>query len=308
MVILSVAGARVQVIKDRWRLHESCVNSVNRGSAEGTCSNRLVHERNYLRFCHKYSFELYPIDSWHMCLFAQHLAEENKRPGTIENYTSSMRILHRLANLEVPDASQIHFRMLINCFKRENTEPVHRAEPMTKQILINIFQKVHFQEELQAVAWTALLVGYNLVLRLSNLGAQSRTKFNPARNLTRADYQVREGFNALGIRWAKNLQFKNRVNWCPLIPQNDWRICPDHWCRRIVQIILAAPYELMFLVHDGVKRFPLTVGQINRLLKQWCKEAEVDPKMFTSHCLRIGGLTRVHNANLTGEMLQVMGD
>ena len=55
-------------------------------------------------------------------------------------------------------------------------------------------------------------------------------------------------------------------------------------------------------------RYPLTAGQVNRLLKKWCDAAGIDAKCYTGHCLRRGGLTWAHQAGITGEALKVLGD
>ena len=289
-------------------LNKASVTSIRKANAEGTRRNREMHDCGYRRFCDEYDFIPYPIDHWRLVQFSQYLSWQDKRLGTIENYASSLRTLQKLSGFQKLDPAQIHYEMLLDSLKRADDRPVRRAETMTNELMIQLFPYVNFAQELEAVTWTALLVGFNLVLRVSNLGAVSRNKFDAKKNLVRSDYKMKDEFFALGIRWSKNLQYKNRVNWCPLIPQNDWRICPDRWTRRMVKNIPAEQHEPFFLIREGDERFPLTMGQINRLLKQWSQKAGLESERYTSHCLHRGRLNRAHNANLTGETLQVMGD
>ena len=72
-------------------------------------------------------------------------------------------------------------------------------------------------------------------------------------------------------------------------------------------MIPAEAQEPMFLIREGKHRFPLTSGQVNRLLKKWTKETDMGEMNFSSHAVKRGGLNWAHNSNLTGETLQVLG-
>ena len=67
------------------------------------------------------------------------------------------------------------------------------------------------------------------------------------------------------------------------------------------------PHEPFFLVREGKNRFPLTAGQVNRIIKLWCERGDIEGN-FSPHCLQRGGLTWAHKAKLTGEYLQILGD
>ena len=243
-----------------------------------------------------------------MCMFAQHLYRESKKPGTVENYVSSVRVLHRLAELQAPEANNIHYQMLVNGLKRECKKPLKQATPMDHENLLKIFVHVDFSSELEAVAWVAVLIGFNLVLRVSNLGPLTRTKFNAEQNLCRSDVQVLKGYITIGIRWSKTNQYKNRTQFAPLIPQEQKIVCPEFRIKRMIKNVPVEPYEPLFLVREKQDRLPLSSAQINRLLKKWCKAAQIDHKVFMPHCSHRGGLNWAHDAEVSGESLMVMGD
>ena len=123
------------------------------------------------------------------------------------------------------------------------------------------------------------------MLRVSNLGPPSRNKFDKEINLVRGDLLKKQGRWTLIIHWAKNLQHRHQQMLCPLIPSADPRICPERWVQRMVKLILVKQEEPFFLVHEGSHRYPLAVSQINRLMKEWCKKVELDPKCYTAYCL-----------------------
>ena len=198
--------------------------------------------------------------------------------------------------------------MVSQCLKREQEDPVKQATVMTHEVLLKLVEHVDFSSELQAVAWVAVLVGFYLILRVSNLAPISRTQFSKRYCLTRSDVYWKKGFWTVGIRWSKTNQNMNKVVEAPLVPGRTKYICPQHWVTRMIKLIPAKPQEPLFLIREKGSRFPLTIGQINRLFKEWCKKADIPPGGYTSHCLRRGGLTWAHEAKITGETLQIMSD
>ena len=74
------------------------------------------------------------------------------------------------------------------------------------------------------------------------------------------------------------------------------------------QLIPAGEEEPLFLVREKNQRLALSAGQIRRLLKKWCIAAAINPRSYTPHCLRRGGLNWAHDAELTQESLKALGD
>ena len=281
---------------------------MKKGHAPGTRVNHRTHYDTYLRFCHEYSFHPLEADEWRYCQFAQYLHWQNKKPGTIENYVSTVRVVRRLQFLHVPEPGQIHYKLMSQAFKKARTEPVKQAAPMNHGTLLILFKQVNLKDELEVVAWVAVLVGFCLILRVSNLGPRTRETFDPYMHLTRGDLMQKKGFWSMSLRWTKTLQFRNRVVWAPLVPSACRPICPKHWVLKMIKFIPAEEHEPMFLVREGQARHPLTSAQVGRLLHKWAKNAGLDPGPLTPHCLRRGGLTWAHRAKLSGEALQILGD
>ena len=203
-----IAGVQQLAVKRR-RLDQQCIQLVKKGNAEGMVANRRTHHKAYKRFCTEFQFNPFPANNWRQVQFAQFLHNENKRPDTIENYVSSIRVLHRLAGLEPLSTDHIHYKLIRNCFKRECCTPVRQAKPIDHDVLSILFRYVNLNDELETVAWTAVLVGYSLVLRVSNLGPPTRNRFDPLKNLVRGDFVIKKGFPTLGIRWSKTNQYHN---------------------------------------------------------------------------------------------------
>ena len=291
----------------RKLLNKKCVSYIKKGDTKGTRANHRTHHKSYLQFCQTYRYEPYPATEWRYCQYAVYLHEQDKVPETIQNYVGTIRVLHKMQNLYAPTATQIHYKKLVEYFKKQCTKPVKQAQAMTHDILRQIFPHVKFQVELEAVSWVSMLVAFNLVLRVSNIGPPTRGSFSAEHNLIRGDLMLKQGHLTLKVRWAKNLQHRNQILYCPLIPSEDRRLCPITWVRKMVKIVPAGENEPFFLVRQGNQRHPLTSKQVGRIMKEWCKRSGLDPGSLTPHALRRGGLTWGHRAKLSGETLQILG-
>ena len=124
-----------QVCVKRHQLNTDCIRSIKAGYADGTRANRRTHHKAFLRFCDEYVFEPYPTTEWRLVQFAQFLFAENKKPDTVVNYVSSIRVIHRLAGMECPNVSQVHYAMLTSGLKRKCDRPLNQAEPMDHSTL-----------------------------------------------------------------------------------------------------------------------------------------------------------------------------
>ena len=111
--------------------------------------------------------------------------------------------------MQVPQASQIHYAKLFEGLKKQCKEPVKQAEPMTHDTLRLMFDAVNFADELEAVAWVVTLVGFTLVLRVSNLGPVSRTKFNPHMHFMRQDLLYKENIKHTTQKSRNALSFNS---------------------------------------------------------------------------------------------------
>ena len=155
-------------------LNRACKKLIKAAHAPGTRENHRTHHKAYIRFCNLYKFEPFPADEWQLCQFAQFLADEDKVPQTVQNYVSSVKVMHKVSRIPVPEECY-HYSLLDH------------------QSLLTLFKQVDLTQELEAVTWVAVLVGFTLVLRVSNLGPETRAKFDPTKNLTQGGFPGAQG-------------------------------------------------------------------------------------------------------------------
>ena len=134
--------------------------------------------------------------------------------------------MHRLNKYPVPEAGQIHYRLVTEGLRKMCDKPVKQAELISHDILNTIFNKVNLNNELETVAGVAVLIGFNMVLQVSNLGPYTRDFFDPRKHLCRSDYQLHNQVPSLLIRWSKTIQHRNKSKWVPIVPAVN-KLCPQ---------------------------------------------------------------------------------
>ena len=206
----------VDIMSKRRKLDISCIKSIRKGNAPGTRANHRTHESAYVKFCQEYRYDPYPATEWRYCQFAQYLSDQNKVLGTCDNYVSTVRVVHRLQGLPFLPKGQIHYKMLSDGLKRQCTEPVKQAKPMTHDVLRKIIRAVDFTSELEVVAWIAVLVAFTLILRVSNIGPDVRKNFDRLQYFVRGDLTIKRGLYTMLNKWTKTLQYHNRIIESPI--------------------------------------------------------------------------------------------
>ena len=196
---------------NRHKLNIACRKNVKQGHADGTRTNHRSHHNSYIKFCDEYRFQPYPASNWRYCQYAQYLSNKNRKPGTIHNHISSIKTLHKLQNLKVPDDGQIHYKLITKSFEKQRLEPVKQATPISHKLMQKLFQQVDLTQELEAVAWTAVLVGFSAMLGVSNLGPRTRKLFDHTKHMIRSDLKFERDIWNITIRWSKTIQCRNRV-------------------------------------------------------------------------------------------------
>ena len=78
----------------RKKLNKDCISMIKKADTEGTRANHRTHHRAYLRFCDDFNYVAFPATEWQIVQYAMYLANESKRPETIQNYVGTVRVLH----------------------------------------------------------------------------------------------------------------------------------------------------------------------------------------------------------------------
>lgn len=253
---------------------------------------------------------MFPAGAWQLVRYARYIANTVTSHETVMNYLSGVRKLHELAGYPVPGPQEPNMKHLMRALKLELAHPVKQAIPVTPELLRSIYHCVDLQNVHDIVAYSALLVGFYLFLRKSNLVPEGKNSFDSQKQLIRADLQIGENMILVVIKWSKVIQYKERELLLPLLPAKDITICPVFWLKLLMRKVKATDIDPLFALpvsHEcGVT--PLTYHDLSETYKGWVSKVTTLTSRHTLHGLRRGGACHALEVGLAGEDLKILGD
>lgn len=176
---------------------------------------------------------------------------------------------------------------------------------MTPKILKNIYGVMDMSNKLHMVLWTALLTGFLLLLRKSNLVPNTQNCFNPKKQLTRKRVTLCKDCVVITITWSKTIQSNQRKLKFKLLKMKDSVLCPVRAYEKMFKNIMADPDQPCFQLDTGL---PLSYNMLQYHLKKFLFKVGKNPKKFGSHSLRRGGLSWGNRLGIDKKLLKLYGD
>ena len=139
---------------------------------ESTKKNILSQLNAYEKFCDKFLLEYFPCDNRQLCRFGQYLSRSFESPEAVTNYLSGIRTCLALLGLDIPEVQDRQMKMFSTGLKRMMPHAIKQAEPVMPELLLRISKVVNYKDTIEIIAWTAVLLGFYLFLRKSNLGTR----------------------------------------------------------------------------------------------------------------------------------------
>lgn len=290
-------------------LDDQCYDTLKKGYRPGTLKNIRSQALIYSRFCEFYGLNRFPASEWQMVRYARYIANTVVSYETVINYLAGVRTLHRLGGYALPDLREspnlIH---ILRAIKFELAHPIKQAEPVTPELLRELYDFIDLSSLRDIVCFTALLLGFYMFLRKSNLVPDTLQGFNPSEQLIRSDIRIGNGLVLVEIKWSKTLQYREKILLLPLIPASDKRICPVFWLQLMLGKIQASPADPLLAVPGPAGLQPVTYAQLGERLKQLVAATGRPAERYTLHGLRRGGTCHALESGLVGEDLKIMGD
>ena len=139
------------------RLDLAVAETKSQAVKDSTKKNLLCQLAAYEKFCNRYFLQYFPCNNTQLCRFGQHLSASFSSPDSVGNYISGIRTCLALLGQEIPDVNDRQMKMFIPGLKRVMPHAVKQAEPVTPQLLVKISKVVNFKDQVEMVAWTALV-------------------------------------------------------------------------------------------------------------------------------------------------------
>lgn len=297
------------VVTQRSLLFDDMVVQLAKGGpAPGSWNNLVTYSRKYQKFCQLLRIAPFPVSEQNFCRYMAFLTFSLSSANSVLNYLSGVKKLHAFARVPMPHLSP-YVDMVYSGIKRLLAHQIQQAQPITPTILRQISQLVRHNLPKEVVCFTALVVGFYLFLRSSNLTCRTHGSFDPRRNLCRRDIRLSPHVALVHIKWSKSIQYFERQLLVPIVEVLSRDICPIAWIIRMITLIPASPQHPAFCYHNNKGQLiPLTYRVLSDQLKKWIQQIGCNPSTHSLHGLRRGGASFAFESNLAAETIMILGD
>ena len=194
---------------------------------------------------------------------------------------------------------------------RELAAPTKQAEVLNKEIIVQVASQVKWQNSFQVCCYSAVLTGFYLCIRVSNLVPTSHPQFDPTEQLTRGKVSIDENLilGIFDIEWTKTIQFRQRNVWLAVRPASRPDICPLATLTKLFEMVPA---------HDDMPCFcfknrknvvkTLTYKQLSEQLKIWIAATGRDQARYTLHGMHRGSTTHALNSGIDDLTVKLLGN
>ena len=295
----------------RIEIDQRCYEVMQKGHRKNTRRNIRSFAGQYSKFCGDLGVDEYPANEWQLARYACYTATHVTSIGTVENYVSGVRNLHRLAGYEVPPVTAPNLKLVMNGLKAELARPTKQAAPLNREILIEISQKVKWDSQFHVCCYSAILMSFYLCLRCSNLVPDSTPNFNPNEQLTRGHISLDEDLELamVDVEWSKTLQHREKDLWLVMRPASRSDICLLATLQKLFKLVPADDTDPCFSYRNTKNVLEaLTYAQLSKQLKEWVQATGRDPTKYTLHGMRRGSTMHTYHAGLDAESLCLIGD
>ena len=178
-------------------------------------------------------------------------------------------------------------------------------------MLNQMVDHVDFNHPIQVAAWVAVVLGFHLLLRKSNLVPITALEFSPLHQLVCKDIHFHRGLILVNIRWSKSFQIGNRVT-IPLLKSKSLA-CPVTALKKLFLAVQAHPQHPLFAFqhtkpYSCSRLSVLTYPSLMLYLRKWFKLVGYQPFCNSCHSLRHSGALHAFSRNMPAVLMKEMGD
>jgi len=252
-----------------------------------------------------------PVQQPHLLQYAAFLARSLK-PSSIRSYLNIIGILHKEFGLPNPLLNNWALKSLLTGINRVNGSPPNQKLPITPDILHRIYSTLRFTNSLDSSFWAICLVAFFGMFRKSHLLPESANKFDPSKQLTKADFKVHSWGILIIIRWSKTIQFRERVVEIPIpcIPYN--KLCPTTATNHAFQFTqddtANTSQAFNWLDHVSHTNKCFTYNMFIAKLKHHLQLIGINATLYSGHSFRRGGASFAYQSGVPIELIKALGD
>ena len=280
----------------------------SRAWAESTKRSYMSHRRAYLSFCLTMGYSPVPVTRMTLMRYVVFLARR-LAPSSVKKYLNVVRILHLEWGFPDPLKENWVLDTVLKGIARVKGLQVNRKLPISPEILLKLKAKLHLNDIVQANFWAICLVAFFGFFRKANLLPPSNNQFDGGKHLCRKDFSFFSKGLIISIRWAKTIQFAERLLSVPLPLLPGHPLCPVKAVLHAFSLTKGAPPAgPAFVVKKGGTWSSFPPGKFISLLRTILLTVGLDASKFSGHSFRRGAASWALRNSLPGEIIKILGD
>ena len=302
-----IAGLVSQEVFDSFQALEDLADDlIEFSNAPGTQSNIRCKERRYLRYCNYFNFEPFPLDEGRLIKYVGYLSLSMQTIDSVKMYCGTVCDLSKIRGYGAVHRGRRYYKTILGLRKKMIHE-IKQAKPITISQLKAISHLVNINDQKQLAIWVAMLFGFFMFLRKSNLVPTARVH-DPWHQLSRRDIKLQGDLILVLIKWSKTNQFGEKMQY-PIYARKTPEICPVHLLKVMISRIPAGATHNLFSHWCQGQIVPITYGKLQEQMREWFQLVGVeDPECYSSHLLRCGGSNHAFKTKIPDRTIKILGN
>lgn len=299
-------------VSDRHDCLASYAKHLKAGAyADSSKKTMRTHLQAYLLFCEFYSFQPFPVSDANYELYIAFLSKSIKSYNTLVGYLNTIKQFSAYLGYNTSFADSYQVRLLLRASRKVLGDHPFRKDPITVQILTDIFHKLDLSNPLHAVMYALFLVAFFSLLRKSNLVPSTYKDLlcSTPYFLQRRDLVFSSSGMFLQVYRTKTIQFQERTLSIPLPRIPNSILCPVSALQHYFSLVPVASYHPLFIqVHSPRSWRPILAHQFSSFLKDTLSSIGINSSNFSPHSFRRGGATFAFQAGAHPLFIKCLGD
>ena len=280
--------------------------SKRKAYAAGTMINLKTQWKTYFMFCIYFELDPFALSSTNICAYLQFISRSLSSYSSVINYLGAVKVLCNLLDLTYPK-QDMDLKLTLKGLRRTMAKEVKQAQPITPNILLDMFSVIDIHDPGHITYWCAFLFLYFLMFRSSQLFPKTTNVSLLCKVLKRKDVTIVNDMCFVSVNWSKTIQYKQKKVTIPLRRLVGSPLCPVAAFELMCELVPASAESVAFGSTRGGYS-PILYGQFQKKLRKFLTAANYDAAAYSSHSFRRGAATWAFKNGVPEHMIKLYGD
>ena len=255
---------------------------------------------------HSHYLQVFPPIPINVARYITVLSTRLTAYATLQNHVSALRKFYTLSGFLL-DTTHPVIDILLKSLKRQMSAASKPKAPLTPEQIVLISHIIDSSDPKQFTFYVALLIHFFSIVRKSNLLPPSKSSYSKFKHLSRGNVMITESCLVLTLPWTKTLQAGEDIFTLPIAAVPDSVIDPVASYKQLVERFPVPNDFPAFSYSDGNNIHILTQNDYVQLLKNSLQKLNIPSQAYSSHSVRRGGASLMHQAQVPVSLIKHQG-